>query len=75
MGDLFPPFKGTEEGLSVLVPLVVFQGASIQDNQYAIGVHFGVAYTVPSSDTALEAHILNAELGIGEGETQLVNER
>lgn len=70
-----PALRGTEEGLSVLVPLVVFQGASIQDKQYAIGVHFGVAHTVPSSDTVLEAQILNAELETGEGETQLVNER
>lgn len=32
------------------------------------------ALTVSSSETVLEAHILNAELGTGEGETELVNE-
>lgn len=40
MEDLLPAFRGTEEGFSVLES-AVSQVASIQNNHYAIGVHFG----------------------------------
>lgn len=40
MGDLFPVFRGTEEGLRVLV-WAVPQIALIQNDQCAIVVHFG----------------------------------
>lgn len=40
MEDLLPALRETEEGLSVLEP-AVSQVASIQNNHYATGVHFG----------------------------------
>ena len=46
MRDLFPVFRGTEEGLSVLAP-AVSQRVSVQNNQYAIVVHFGASALGP----------------------------
>lgn len=40
MGDLFPDFSRTEEGLSVLEP-AASQVASVQNNQCVIVVRFG----------------------------------
>jgi len=46
MGDLFPVFRESEEGLSVLAP-AVSQIASIQNNQYTIVLHFEAACPGP----------------------------
>lgn len=40
MGDAFPVFRGTEEGLSGLA-LAVSQVVSISDNQCVTAAHFG----------------------------------
>lgn len=45
MGDLSPTFKGRGEGQSVLFALAVSQVLSIQNNQYAKVVYYGVAYS------------------------------
>ena len=46
MGDSFPPFRGTEEGLRILAS-PVSQVASIKNNQCATVVHFAVACSEP----------------------------
>lgn len=40
MGDLFSAFRRIEEGLSILVP-AVSHIVSIQNNEYAIVLHYG----------------------------------
>ena len=82
MGDLFPAFRGTREGLSVLA-LVVFQIASIQNNQYGIVAHLGwPALGLYSSSScpgplqfpaSLETSTLQADLVTVEREMELVN--
>lgn len=57
MGDLFPAFIGTEEGLSVLV--LVSQVTSIQ-NKYAIVVYLGVACPGPLN------YVSSTRLGTGD---------
>ena len=44
MGALFPGFRGTKEGQSVLLALAVSQVTLIQNNQYAKVSYFGMAY-------------------------------
>lgn len=49
MGDLFPPFRGTEEGLRILA-LPISQVASFQNNWCVIIVYFrGPALGHPTS--------------------------
>ena len=45
MADLFPTFRGTKEGQSVLLALAFSQITLIKNNQYAKVVYLGVAYS------------------------------
>ena len=47
MGDLFPPFRGTEEGLRILA-LPISQVASFQNNWCVIIVYFWGPCSGPS---------------------------
>ena len=47
MGYLFPDFRGTKEGQSVLLALAVSQVTLIQNNQCAKVAYFRVAYSAP----------------------------
>lgn len=77
MGYLCPALRGMDEYLSVLVPCCFPRELQFKIIRMPLGNILGWpawALTVSSSDTVLEAHIQNAELGTGEGETELVNE-
>ena len=47
MGALFPTFRGTKEGQSVILVLAVSQVTLIQNNQYATLAYIGVACPKP----------------------------
>ena len=46
-GDIFPVFMETERRLSVPLALAISEETSIQNNQYAVEICFGVAYSKP----------------------------
>ena len=56
MGGLFPAFRVTKEGQSVLLALAASQVTLIQNNQYAKLAYFGVAYSAPIQNISHNGH-------------------